>query len=99
MTTEEVSDTYWNNRPRQSQIAAWASQQSRPVADRSTFLNACKEIETRFDGQAIPRPPHWGGYQVSLERIEFWQERDARMHERTVYTRGDDEWNIQRLYP
>lgn len=98
-TSDEVSDAYWSNRPRQSQIAAWASQQSRPVADRGTFLDACREIEERYEGQEIPRPPHWGGYRVSLERVEFWQERDARMHERTVYVRHDDDWTIQRLYP
>ena len=99
LTSDEVSDAYWNNRPRQSQIAAWASQQSRPIDDRSTFLNACAGVEDRFSGQEIPRPPHWGGYQVSLERVEFWQERDARMNERVVYLRRGDAWMIQRLYP
>ena len=98
-TSDEVSDAYWSGRPRQSQIAAWASRQSRPVADRETFLTSCREVEARFDGQEVPRPPHWGGYRVALERVEFWQERDARMHERVVYLRRDDEWIIQRLYP
>ncbi|MAJ46129.1 MAG: pyridoxamine 5'-phosphate oxidase [Planctomycetes bacterium TMED75] len=97
--TDEESNQYWNQRPRGSQIAAWASQQSRPVPHRSTFLDACAEFEKKFEGTEVSRPPHWGGYRVALDRIEFWQERDSRMHERMIYLRRGEDWLTERLYP
>ena len=97
--SDEESNQYWNQRPRGSQIAAWASQQSRPVPHRSTFLDACAELEKKFEGADVSRPPHWGGYRVALDRIEFWQERDSRMHERLIYLRRDGNWVTERLYP
>ena len=96
---ENASDDYWNQRPRGSQIAAWASRQSRPVPDRQTYLDACSEMAQRFEGADVPRPPHWGGYRVALHRVEFWQERDSRMHDRMLYVRKGDEWVLERLYP
>ena len=99
LLSDEESDEYWQQRPRGSQIAAWASRQSRPVPDRSTFLQACDEAGARFEGMKVPRPPYWGGYRVGLERIEFWLEQDARMHERMIYVRRDQGWSTERLYP
>ena len=93
------SDAYWNSRPRESQINAWASQQSRPVENRAALQRAQSELERRFQGQPVPRPPHWGGYRVSLDRIEFWQGDRYRLHDRIVYARTATGWSVQRLSP
>ncbi|TVQ56909.1 MAG: pyridoxamine 5'-phosphate oxidase [Phycisphaerales bacterium] len=98
--SDEESDAYFATRPRPSQIGAWASQQSEALADRKTFDDAVAEVEARFEGRDVPRPPHWGGYRVALERIEFWQGHQYRLHDRMVYTpNGDGTWRTQRLYP
>jgi pyridoxamine 5'-phosphate oxidase len=95
-----VSDGYWATRPRSSQIAAWASDQSQPIADRATLEQRVREAEARFtDGQTIPRPPHWGAWLVTPRRIEFWQGRPSRLHDRLVFTRAADGWRIERLQP
>jgi pyridoxamine 5'-phosphate oxidase len=94
------SDEYFASRPRASQIGAWASRQSRPVADRAALDAAAAEIERRFEGREIPRPPHWGGYRVSLDRIEFWQGHPFRLHDRVVYLTDEaGGWTVQRLQP
>ena len=72
-TTDEESDTYWETRPRESRIAAWASDQSRPISNRVLLDEAYTRFETKFTGEDVPRPEFWGGYRVSLERVEFWE--------------------------
>ncbi len=98
--SDAESDAYFATRPRESRISAWASQQSRPAKDRAELEAAVAQIEKRFAGKDVPRPPHWGGYRVSLNRIEFWRGSANRMHDRIVYTPdGRGGWRTQRLYP
>jgi pyridoxamine 5'-phosphate oxidase len=93
------SDAYFATRARGSQIGAWASSQSRTLPDRAEFETRIAEIERRFDGVAVPRPPHWGGFVVVPERIEFWYGADFRLHERQCYERGERGWSRRMLYP
>lgn len=101
LSREAVAD-YFAVRPRGSQLGAWASHQSRPVADRDELAAAYDEVERRFadvpDGE-LPVPEEWGGYVVRPEAVEFWQGRPGRMHDRLVYTRSGDAWTTQRLAP
>lgn len=99
LASDDESDAYWNGRPRESQINGWASEQSRPVQDRAALELAQTQMERRFAGGAVPRPPHWGGYRVALERVELWQGDKYRLHDRIVYTRAGARWSIQRLSP
>jgi pyridoxamine 5'-phosphate oxidase len=100
---EEVADdesgAYWERRPRGSQLAAWASPQSRPLVDRGDLDARIAEIEARFDGDDVPLPPFWGGYRVRPATIELWEHRDDRLHDRVRYTRDGDEWRSERLAP
>ena len=89
-TTEAESDAYWNSRPRENRVNACASQQSRPIGTRAALEAAVQEFETRFAGQDIPRPAHWGGFRIAPERIEFWQGHKHRLHDRMIYVRQDD---------
>jgi pyridoxamine 5'-phosphate oxidase len=93
------SDAYFARRPRGHQLSAWASEQSRPVADRAALEAAMSEAERRFAGVDVPRPPHWGGYRVTPERVEFWQGRPNRVHDRLVYERDGAGWTRARLAP
>ncbi len=97
--SDEASDAYFASRPRASQIGAWASPQSQPIADRGVLDARITEFTARFDGIDVPRPPHWGGYVVSIEQIEFWQGRPSRLHDRFLYVRDGERWNINRLAP
>ena len=95
----EESDAYFASRSRASQLGAWASDQSRPLDARETFEARYQAMEARFDGVEVPRPPHWGGWRVRPERIEFWQDRAFRLHERRLFTRAGDGWTEGLLYP
>jgi pyridoxamine 5'-phosphate oxidase len=97
--TDAESDAYFASRSRDSQLGAWASDQSRPLADRATFEARFAEMEQRFAGGDVPRPPHWGGYRVTPVAIEFWQDRAHRLHERRLFMREGDGWAGGMLYP
>jgi pyridoxamine 5'-phosphate oxidase len=93
------ANAYFASRPRGSQIGAWASAQSSVIADRAALEAAEQQIAQRFAGGPVPRPPFWGGYRLVPERVEFWQGRTNRLHDRLRYTRHAERWRIERLAP
>jgi len=93
------ADAYFASRARDSQVGAWASDQSRPLDRRETFEQRFEELKMRFAGQDVPRPPRWGGYRLKPEAIEFWSDRPHRLHERRLFTRTADGWDEGLLYP
>lgn len=95
----DEADEYFASRGRDSQLGAWASDQSRPLDSRSTFEARFVEMESRYHGKAVPRPPHWGGFRVKADKIEFWSDRPHRLHERRLFVRGSVGWNEGLLYP
>jgi pyridoxamine 5'-phosphate oxidase len=95
----EESDAYFASRPRGSQLGAWASRQSETLVSRFALLRRVAATEARFLGRAITRPPHWGGYLLRPERIEFWKSKTSRLHERLRFTRTSEGWQSERLQP
>jgi pyridoxamine 5'-phosphate oxidase len=94
------SDAYFRTRPRGSRIAAWASNQSQVLRDRAALEEKWKQIDAQYAGQEVPRPPHWGGYVLAPARLEFWQGRPNRLHDRFAYSRQEGQpWAIERLSP
>jgi len=98
-TDKEESEEYYRSRPLGSRLGAWVSHQSRPIPSRDVLERGLAEMERRFAGGEVPLPPHWGGYRVRPEAIEFWQGRPNRLHDRIRYVREKEGWRIERLAP
>ena len=97
---DATADAYFASRSRDSQLGAWASDQSRPLDRRETFLDRFEAVQARFAGRDVPRPPHWSGFRVTPARIEFWSDRAHRLHERTAYEAdGAGGWRTAMLFP
>lgn len=97
--SDEAADAYFATRDRGSQVAAWASRQSEPLDSRETLIQRVKDLEHEYKDVEVPRPPHWTGYVLSPESIEFWTQREFRLHDRFLYTLDDGVWTKQRLNP
>ena len=99
--TPEEADAYFLSRPRLSKVGAWASDQSRPLAERAELERRLAEAEARYPGDDVPRPPHWSGFRVVPGRFEFWREMPYRLHDRLIFTRseGPNLWSTGRLFP
>lgn len=95
----EEADAYYASRARISRLGAWASDQSRPLADRATLEARLAEMEARYPGPVVPRPPHWSGFRVRPDCFEFWRDMPFRLHDRTVYQRSNGAWVTHKLYP
>lgn len=95
---DEISDVYFQSRPRGHRLAAWASPQSRPIA-YDELLARYAGLERQYEGQEVPRPPFWGGYRLVPDRVELWQSRDNRLHERELHVLGPGGWTSERLGP
>jgi pyridoxamine 5'-phosphate oxidase len=99
VVTDAEADAYFASRARGSQIGAWASIQSQPMNEPGDIDRRVAEVEARFRDKPVSRPPHWSGFRVSPERIEFWKNMPSRLHVRHVYSRSGDGWAVTQLYP
>ncbi|MGI9365721.1 MAG: pyridoxamine 5'-phosphate oxidase [Rhizobiaceae bacterium] len=99
--SDAEADAYYNSRHPQSRLGAWASDQSRPLASREELVAKLRKAEDEYGTEDIPRPPHWSGFRIIPQSIEFWQDGEFRLHDRIVFTKGDgpNEWSKQRLNP
>ena len=97
--SDEEADAYFSTRDKGSQIGAWASSQSEPLDNRETLLHRFQELEQKYEGMEVPRPPHWTGYVLSPETVEFWTQREFRLHDRFLFTLQEGIWTRQRLNP
>jgi pyridoxamine 5'-phosphate oxidase len=97
--TPEESVAYWRNRPRASQVSAWASNQSAPIASRAALEAAASDVAARLGADDLPLPPFWGGYLLAPDSIELWQHREDRLHDRLRYRRAGRDWILERLQP
>lgn len=97
--SEELSDKYFAARPRESQLGAWASNQSETIKNRAELEENLKHYTEKFKNSDVPRPPHWGGYIVEPTKFEFWQGRPSRLHDRLIYAKNNNDWIISRVAP
>ncbi len=98
-TTAAASDVYFASRPRESQLGAWASLQSQPLDDPQILQRRLQSLHAQYEALPIPRPPHWGGFVLTPDRIEFWAARESRLHERCVYVKQGQAWATSALFP
>lgn len=92
-------EEYHHSRSRKSRIGAWASQQSREMDSKNDLRKRFEEFESKFEGDEVPLPPHWGGFRIAVKRVEYWSGRPSRLHERIVLEREEQSWSQRRLYP
>lgn len=97
--SDAEADAYFAGRSRDSRIGSWASDQSRPLESREIFERRVEEMQQRFDGKDVPRPPRWSGFRLIPDAVEFWSDRPHRLHERRLFTRDGDGWSEGLLYP